>query len=84
MAIEIVDVPIKNGDLFHSYVSHYQRLDRLVVATQDGIDALLAKSPLAHQLPGAERGRQMMFSAGRFRRVNPEDSNGIWWWFNGI
>ena len=33
MAIEIVDVPIKNGDLNHSYVSHYQRVDwRLVVA----------------------------------------------------
>ena len=26
MAIEIVDLPIKNGGSFHSYVSHYQRV----------------------------------------------------------
>jgi hypothetical protein len=29
MAIEIVDLPIKNGGSFHSYVSHYQRVTSL-------------------------------------------------------
>ena len=28
MAIEIVSFPIKNGGSFHSYVSHYQRVNR--------------------------------------------------------
>ena len=27
MAIEIVDFPIENGGSFHSYVSHYQRVN---------------------------------------------------------
>ena len=26
MAIEIVDFPIKNGDVIHSYVTNYQRV----------------------------------------------------------
>ena len=31
MAIEIVDIAIKNGVSFHSYVTNYQRVDALCV-----------------------------------------------------
>ena len=33
MAIEIVDLPIKNGDFSHSYVTNYQRVKVYVAGT---------------------------------------------------
>ena len=37
MATEIVDLPIENGGSFHSYVSHYQRVNE---TTCGGLDSL--------------------------------------------
>ena len=36
--VEIVDLPIKNGGSFHSYVNVYQRvaMDKMAMARQDG------------------------------------------------
>ena len=39
MAIEIVDLPMKNGGSFHSYVSHYQRVT-LLRAHQAGTERI--------------------------------------------
>ena len=34
MAIEIVDIPMKNGASFHSYVTKYQRVPKKVAHIQ--------------------------------------------------
>ena len=36
MAIEIVDLPIKNGGSFHSYVNVYQRVDGVLFKSMLG------------------------------------------------
>ena len=49
MAIEIVDFPIKNGGSFHSYVSHYQRVNlhfpMVFLWFSHGFHRLYGKSP---------------------------------------
>jgi archaellum component FlaF (FlaF/FlaG flagellin family) len=37
MAIEIVDFPMKNGWIFHSYVSHYQRVKAAIKPAIDQV-----------------------------------------------
>ena len=71
MAIEIVSFPIENGDFFHSYVSHYQRVP---VFSYNGL------SPTSHgQSPEQnavelQRGTAQWFRRAQFQGENHQAS----------